>query len=411
MTEATALPQPRAQATMYLIGLGHAGTHWILSTFFILLPYLTRDLGLTYTAAGALVSVLHLSSLAGNLGAGALVDLSGRRGLLLALSITVTAAALLGVGATPWYLVIAAMAGLIGAANNMWHPPAVSLLSRHYPERRGFALSIHATGASLGDMAGPLAAGLLLLVFTWQGTALVTTAPVFAIALYFWLVLLPREDGTRDATAPRGTGGGYLRGLAGLLRRRTVTMLCLLAAVRSMAQTGLTVFLPLYLADGLRVSPVVVGGTMMAIQAGSAVMSPVSGALGDRFGPRPVLTAGLVSTTVLIVAMTFISSPLVYVGSVALLGFLLYSVRPVLLAWLMDLSPPELRGSATSLMFAAQSALAVAMPLLGGLVADRYGLLHVFYLIAGILLLANALLFLMPPNDAPAGAVGSDAGR
>jgi MFS family permease len=86
-------------------------------------------------------------------------------------------------------------------------------------------------------------------------------------------------------------------------------------------------------------------------------------------------------------------------------------VRPVLLAWLMDLSPPELRGSATSLMFAAQSALAVAMPLLGGLVADRYGLLHVFYLIAGILLLANALLFLMPPNDAPAAAVGSDAGR
>jgi predicted MFS family arabinose efflux permease len=74
-------------------------------------------------------------------------------------------------------------------------------------------------------------------------------------------------------------------------------------------------------------------------------------------------------------------------------------VRPVLLAWLMDLAPADLRGSATSVMFAGQSALAVAMPLVGGLVADRYGLTEVFYLIAGIILLANILLMVMPPND------------
>jgi MFS transporter, FSR family, fosmidomycin resistance protein len=395
MTEATALPQPRTQASMYWIGLGHAGTHWILSTFFILLPYLTRDLGLSYTAAGALVSVMHISSMAGNLSSGALVDLTGRRGVLLATSITATAAALLLMGASQSYVLIAAMAGLIGAANNMWHPPAVSLLSRHYPQRRSFALSIHATGASVGDMSGPLAAGALLLAFGWRGTAALATLPVFGVALLFWLVLLPREE-EQDAGVPAGprATGGYLHNMGRLLRRRTVLVLCLLAAVRSMAQTGLTVFLPLYLANVLKVSPFVVGAAIMAIQLGSAVMSPVTGMLGDRFGPRPVIIVGL----------TFIHVPVLYVGTVALIGFLLYSVRPVLLAWLMDLAPAELRGSATSVMFAGQSALAVVMPLLGGLVADRFGLLYVFYVIAGIILLANGLLFAMPPNDAPAPA-------
>jgi len=402
MTEASALPQPRAQASMYLIGLGHASTHWVLSTFFILLPYLTHDLGLTYTAAGALVSMLHVSSLAGNLGSGALVDLSGKRGLLLACSITGTATALLLLGATHLYGMILLMAGLIGAANNMWHPPAVAMLSRHYPDRRGYALSIHATGASLGDMSGPLAAGVLLLAFDWQATAALSTLPVFAIGAYFWLVLLPREDTPAAAAGARGGGGLYLRELWQLLRRRTVSLLCLLAAVRGMAQTGLTVFLPLYLADVLRVSPLVVGGTVMAIQLGSAVMTPVSGHLGDRFGPRPVLMAGLSATTVVIVALTFIRVPLLFVAAVSLLGFLLYSVRSIMLAWLMDLSPAELRGSSTSVMFAGQSALAVTMPLLGGAVADRYGLLAVFYLITGILLLANVLLLLIPRDDPPA---------
>jgi MFS family permease len=403
MTDAAVLPQARAQASMYLIGLGHAGTHWILSTFFILLPYLTHDLGLSYTAAGALVSVLHISSLAGNLGSGAVVDLTDRRGLLLAISITATAGALLLLGAAQWYALIAVMAGLIGAANNLWHPPAVALLSRYYPARRGFALSIHATGASLGDMAGPLAAGVLLLAFSWRGAAALSTVPVFLIAAYFWLVLLPREDAAAASAGGKRSGGLYLQDLWRLLRRRTVAVLCLLAAVRSMAQTGLSVFLPLYLADVLKVSPVVVGTTIMAVQMGSAIMSPVSGALSDRFGPRPVVMAGLSVSTLIVVALTFIREPAIYVGTVALVGFLLYSVRPVLLAWLMDLSPAELRGSATSVMFAGQSALAVVMPLLGGLIADRFGLVHVFYLIAGIILLANLLLLAMPPNDTPAG--------
>jgi MFS family permease len=296
------------------------------------------------------------------------------------------------------------MAALIGAANNMWHPPAVSLLSNLYPERRGFALSIHATGASLGDMSGPLAAGILLLSLSWQGTAMVSSLPALALALVFWLGVLPRDPETAAGSAG-SRSGTYLQGLWRLMRRRMVLGLCGVAALRAMVQTGLTVFLPLYLADVMHVSPVLVGGTVMAMHLGGALLSPVAGHLGDRFGPRPVVMAGLTATTFIIAALTFIRVPLFYVGAVSLLGFVLYSVRPVMLAWLMNLAPAELRGSATSLMFGAQSALAVLMPLLGGLVADRYSLVEVFYLIAGIMLLANVVLVLLPRDEvSPDGA-------
>ncbi len=34
------------QGPAFLVGLGHAGTHWIAATFYLLLPFIAGDLGL-----------------------------------------------------------------------------------------------------------------------------------------------------------------------------------------------------------------------------------------------------------------------------------------------------------------------------------------------------------------------------
>ncbi|MDA0241764.1 MAG: hypothetical protein O3A84_17300, partial [Proteobacteria bacterium] len=71
--------QLKNQGPMFLIGLGHGATHWIAGTFYVLLPFMTKDLGLSYTQAGMLVSILHVSSFCANIGSGAVVDMTGRR--------------------------------------------------------------------------------------------------------------------------------------------------------------------------------------------------------------------------------------------------------------------------------------------------------------------------------------------
>ena len=85
-----------------------------------------------------------------------------------------------------------------------------------------------------------------------------------------------------------------------------------------------------------------------------------------------------------------------------MLGFVLYAVRPVIHSWMMDMAPPEVRGSATSLLFGTQAGLSVLMPLLGGAIADAYGLTEVFYFIAAIMFAANFVVFLLPGNRATA---------
>ena len=130
----------KGQGTVFLVASGHGGTHWIAATFYLLLPFITRDLGLSYAEAGMLVAVFHLSAFAANFGSGLVVDVTGKRVVYQVLSLVVGAGALLGCGGAQSVLWLFPMVVLIGATNNLWHPPAISFLSEHFPKQRGYVV-------------------------------------------------------------------------------------------------------------------------------------------------------------------------------------------------------------------------------------------------------------------------------
>lgn len=387
---------------MVLVGLGHGATHWIAATFYIVLPFMRDDLGLSYAEAGTLAAIFHAASVTANFGSGPLVDMTGRRVLFQVLSLAVGAAALLAFGTGGGFGWLAAMIVLIGATNNLWHPAAIAYLSSRYPKNRGYALSIHALGANLGDAVAPMAAGSLLVWLAWPSVAAINALPVFAVAALLGLFLSsPRSGGGK----PKGVrGGDYVGGILSVVRDRAVLGLCLMAGFRTMAQNGLLVFLPLYLTDVLGTGPAAMGVALMAMQLGGIVASPIAGSLSDRIGRRPIVMAGLGVTTLVIAGSTFLGGGPLYVAGVALLGFSLYAVRPVVHSWMMDLTPPQLGGSATSLMFGTQAALSTAAPILGGVVAGLWGLPAVFYMLAAIMLVANLVAVMLPRAEpAPRG--------
>ncbi len=389
----------REQGPAFLVGFGHGGTHWIAAFFYLLLPFITRDLGLSYTDAGLLVSVFHLSSLFANLGSGVMVDVTGRRVVFQVAALLIGAGALFTFGVSQGLLVLALLVTLIGASNNLWHPAAIAYLSEMYPANRGYALSIHALGANLGDTLAPLAAGSLLAVLTWQGAAVTGAVPVVFIALLIAASLLGKDNRARAATRSPMSFSEYLLGLKRIVRDRMVLGLCLMAGFRSMAQNGLLVFLPLFLIDELHTGPIRMGIAIMAMQLGGLVAAPLAGAWSDRIGRRPVVLSGLTVTTIVIAAITLISNDVALVATISVLGFALFAVRPVIHSWMMDLVPASLSGSATSLLFGTQALLSATVPPIGGLIADAYGLSAVFYLLAGTMLVANFLVFLLPHQE------------
>ena len=258
-------------------------------------------------------------------------------------------------------------------------------------------MAVHSVFANLGDAAGPVAAGWMLLSLSWQHTAeinaLVCIICAVVVAAFFGL-------SDRDAgTSPRPNARQYWSGLAVLLRSRAQWSFFLMAGCRTLTQTGLLAFLPLYLAHDLGMSPFAMGLAMMALQLGGMIATPFAGILSDRIGRRPVVLAGMVSTTVVVVALTFIRDPMIYVACVSVLGFFMYATRPVIQSWQMDRSPPELLASMTGAMFMVQAMMSAAAPLIGGMLADRYGLIAVFYFLAASVLMANLLCLTIPKTE------------
>ena len=60
----------KGQSSIMMVGLGHCGVHWVFAVFYILQPYIKRDLGISYTELGILHAVFHFSSFAANIGSG-----------------------------------------------------------------------------------------------------------------------------------------------------------------------------------------------------------------------------------------------------------------------------------------------------------------------------------------------------
>ena len=390
--------QWRQQGPAVLVGMGHGATHWVMGTFYLLLPFIAKALHLSYTEAGLLVSTVHISSFATNIFSGALVDVTGRRVPILVASLTVGALALASFGMADGVLGLLPLVVLIGCTNNMWHPAAISYISRRFPQQRGYALSIHALGANSGDALAPMAAGAALVWLSWSQAATAACVPTLAVALLLFLAL-PRQSNSERAQSSAGEGmdlATYFKGLTTLLCDRAVLSLCLVAALRTMTQAGLLAFLPLYLANGLGAGPVMLGLALAAMQSAGVVAAPVAGAWSDRVGRRPIVLAGLTASTVVIAVLMFLGHLATFVVGIAVLGFVLFAVRPVIHSWMMDLTPANLGGSATSLMFGSQAMLATAAPIIGGMIADGWGLGAVFYFLAGGLLAANLALVLLP---------------
>jgi MFS transporter, FSR family, fosmidomycin resistance protein len=184
----------------------------------------------------------------------------------------------------------------------------------------------------------------------------------------------------------------YLTGMKGMAQNPSILLLVLVAGMRSMTQQGLHTFLPIYLTHDLGLSSAMAGLYLSITQTAGMIGTPIAGSISDRSGRKRVLTAGLFSTSIVLFVLAYFQMTWLFITGLAVLGFFLYAVRPVIWAWVLDLSPKELGGSMVSFFSGSQSLLSSLSPLICGFIADRWGILTAFYFLAATVLLANIVV-------------------
>lgn len=403
-TPAAALPSPHTFRDVWLISAGHALTHWYPATFYVLLPLIGKELGLSYTQIGFLMSAQHLAGAISNLPGGMLVDAIGKKGYLMAASLFWVGFpyALMSLTDSMWMLVICLM--LVGIGNNLWHPAAIPTLAYRYPQRKGLVLSFHGMGGNIGEALAPLAAGTLLAWFSWRTVVVINIVPGLVMAILIVVLVgalaTARAQGDGDvnagAVASKWNMRQYLRDLGGLLRDRTLMLICVSAGFRTLTQVGLLVFLPVYLAYEQGYSPLAVGMCMTVMQVAGLIAGPIGGHLSDTMGRKKVIMSSMLLSGVTIIGMVLAGQSFAFIIFVALIGFFMYAMRPVMQAWAVENTPKRLAGTGVGLQFTILAIGGSIAPAMFGMIADAWNIYAAFYFLAGTIILANLLVAFVP---------------
>ncbi len=388
---------------VWLITVGHGLTHWYPATFYLLLPLIGKELGLSYSEIGFVMTSQYVAGAISNIPGGMLVDTVGKKGLLMAVALFWIGFPYFLMSFTHSYWLLLACVILVGIGNNLWHPTAIPTLANRFPERKGLVLSFHGMGGNVGDAMAPLAIGALLAVLSWREIVVLNVVPgvVMACLILYYLGTLrigaKKAGGKAEGEKHEGQSvSEYFRGLRELLKNRELILLSVSSGFRSMTQNGLLTFLPVFLAYEMHYSPIWVGACMFVLQAAGFAASPVAGHLSDRMGRRRILMTSMVMTGVVLAFMAFAGRSLAFVVFIAVLGVFLYAIRPVLQAWTLECTPKKMGGTSIGVLFGVQAAGSSIAPAIGGVLADRYGLMAVFFFLAVTIVVANMFIFLMP---------------
>jgi sugar phosphate permease len=407
MTTATALgSKPQSFKEVWLISAGHALTHWYTATFYLLLPLIGKELGLSYTEIGTIMTVQHLAGAISNLPGGMMVDTIGKKGYLMAASLFWVGFPYALMSLTHSYWMLLVCVALVGIGNNIWHPAAIPTLAHRYPARKGLVLSFHGMGGNLGEALAPLAVGMLLAWFSWRTVVVMNVVPGLVMAVMILVLLgafsVARTKGkdTLNATAESRKFSHYAQDSLNLLRNKTLMMISVSASFRTMTQVGLLTFLPVYLAYELHYSPFIVGACLTVLQIAGFIAAPMAGHMSDQMGRKRVVMSSMLLTAVMIVGMALAGRSVLFVVFIALVGFFLYAMRPVMQAWAVEATPKHLAGTGVGIQFGVQAIGASIAPALFGMIADRYDIYTGFYFLAATIAFANVLVFFLPNGDA-----------
>ena len=381
------------------LATGHATFHWILQSFAVALPEIQMFFGLNAVGAAGVMSARDLAAGIIALPGGVVVDILRRHwGLLLASCLGLAALGSLLMGVSPVYWLLLIGIGVVALSHSVWHLPASASLSHHFAERRGTALAIHGVGGSVGDVAGPLATGVLLAFLGWQNLlSIYAIAPFFLGFMAVWAFRhIGRVNTETGAPADPPTMARRLELTNQLLRSPVLWGLTFVRGLRSMCLISLVTVLPLYLGNELDMNPAWRGFHIALLIVVGLVAKSGAGYLSDKYGRKQVLVPGLLWSCLVTLALIPFNDGIALTVAIALLGLFLYPDQPILTAAVFDVVGREVASTGLGVVACIAFLMGAGSALIAGAIYELLGFSETMIYVAALFGLAAVVFGLLP---------------
>lgn len=301
-----------------------------------MLPTISAELDITATQAGLALTVLTGLSAVMRYPGGRLADQLSRK-TVLAGSILAWLAGFTLLTATINYPMFLVGLMLVGIGLGAFVPAAFAQLSDLFTSKQGRAFGVNNAAFSLG---GILASGLAIVVLALGSWRLAFVPAIVVLAVV--LVLLHAWNAQpyviqRPALEVRPTIGR-------LVLEPRIRILLVVAAIFSFVWNGAVAFLPTFLEVERGLSTTLAGIAFASVFFTGVFATPLSGAIGDRFG-TVITILGAIGFAVVGLAIVLVAPavPIVLAGvvvfAVGLTGF-----WPVMTSYMMSVFPDASKG-------------------------------------------------------------------
>lgn len=354
-------------------------------------PVIQRDLSLSVTQVGLLVTAYYGAQTVGAFPAGGLVDRLGV-GWSLVLAQVILIAGAISLSQANDFAAAFGSCAIMGLGYSLTNPASArGVLEWFPPERRATAMGIKQTGVSIG---GVLAAGngALVTLLSWQSILWIIAGVTAASALL----------SLRLAERPSWRAGGSFRSvvahLSEVVRDRNLGLLFAAGGFYNMGQMNFFAYLTLFMREAAQASQPVAGLSLAIAQAASAVGRIGWGVVSDTVfrGKRKTLVIGLCGTAViLLAAMAAVGlwwGVAVGIALALALGLTIASFASLMQTLAVEAVAPRLAGSAMGYSLVGTALGGMVGPPLFGAVVDLTGNFANGWLLTAGLVLAGTLL-------------------
>jgi MFS family permease len=360
------------------------------------LPLYAASFDVSYAVVGLVLASEGFGTLVGDLPAGILIGRLGRKRSMIIGIVSMIVSILAFSWARSAYELIA-YGFLLGLGGSMWNIARHAYLADAAPtDGRGRAIAVFGGINRVGQFAGPFLGGAIGAAFGLRATFLIY-AIVAMIALIFPLRFVER----RSYRPPeRGTLSEHFAHTGALIREHFHSLATAGSGqlFAQMIRSGRNIVIPLYAADVLGLSVAQVGFIVGFAAAVDMSLFYPAGYIMDRFGRKFAYVPSFAVQAIGMALVPFTAGfgTLLLATSVIGLGNGLGSGTMMTLG--ADLAPADSRGEFLGVWRLIGDAGSTGGPVVVGTVADLLGLSLATFTIAGVGLLAAAMLGTLVPE-------------
>lgn len=367
--------------------------------------FFNKDLGISYTLLGGVLSARYIASGSSQILAGFLVDRYGAKLILICgLLLLVTASGLLAFVSSYWLILLIVVMAAVG--DSVFHPADYTILNGSISgSRMGQAFSVHTFSGHLGFATAPVFITIVATQWDWRTAVLIGAGVgyvIVAVLITQWSslnddVISPQQKKNQDDTkreANNETMGDHAR----LLMSRPVLMLFAFFAMSTLASNGMHSFAIPALHALNDTSVVDAGFAVSTYMLVSSIAVLIGGRIADKIHHQERFAA-LAYGASIIAVLTIALLPLHYTLLVIVFGFVGFChgvIRPARDLMVREVAPEGSTGKVFGFIFTGQNVGGAIAPIILGTVMDTLPPQWIF--ITTVCFMALCILTILSPR-------------